>query len=56
MSPSGYEGNYVLVPRGRCTFEAKARSAQRLGAAGEASFYLFLRCLGDMATRHIYKT
>lgn len=31
---SGYENNYVLVPRGRCTFEAKARSAQRLGAAG----------------------
>ncbi|KAL7545547.1 hypothetical protein ACHAWF_008897 [Thalassiosira exigua] len=31
---SGYEGQYVLVPRGGCTFEAKARSAQRLGAAG----------------------
>ncbi|KAL7507629.1 hypothetical protein ACHAXN_004775 [Cyclotella atomus] len=25
---------YVLVPRGQCSFEAKARSAQRLGAAG----------------------
>eukprot|EP00578_Thalassiosira_sp_NH16_P024652 CAMPEP_0181092762 /NCGR_PEP_ID=MMETSP1071-20121207/9086_1 /TAXON_ID=35127 /ORGANISM="Thalassiosira sp., Strain NH16" /LENGTH=949 /DNA_ID=CAMNT_0023174953 /DNA_START=5 /DNA_END=2854 /DNA_ORIENTATION=- len=31
---SGYEGTYVLVPRGHCTFEAKARSAQRLGALG----------------------
>jgi len=31
---SGYELNYILVPRGHCTFEAKARSAQRLGAAG----------------------
>jgi len=25
---------YLLVPRGHCTFEAKARSAQRLGATG----------------------
>lgn len=25
---------YLLVPRGHCTFEAKARSAQRLGARG----------------------
>ena len=25
---------YLLVPRGHCTFEAKARSAQRLGAKG----------------------
>jgi len=31
---SGFEGNYVLVSRGKCTFEAKARSAQRLGASG----------------------
>mmetsp|Transcript_31204 Transcript_31204/g.57715 ORF Transcript_31204/g.57715 Transcript_31204/m.57715 type:complete len:845 (-) Transcript_31204:161-2695(-) len=31
---SGYEGSYMLIPRGHCTFEAKARSAQRLGAAG----------------------
>jgi len=31
---SGYEGGYILVPRGHCTFEAKARSAQRLGASG----------------------
>ena len=28
---SGYEDTYILVPRGHCTFEAKARSAQRLG-------------------------
>ena len=31
---SGMEGRFVLVPRGHCTFEAKARSAQRLGAKG----------------------
>lgn len=31
---SDYAGSYLLVPRGHCTFEAKARSAQRLGAAG----------------------
>lgn len=28
------DGRYVLVERGGCSFEAKARSAQRLGAAG----------------------
>ena len=33
-APGGYEGSYVLAPRGRCSFEAKARSAQRLGASG----------------------
>ncbi|KAL7542989.1 hypothetical protein ACHAXR_012286 [Thalassiosira sp. AJA248-18] len=31
---SGFEGSYILVERGQCTFEAKARSAQRLGASG----------------------
>lgn len=31
---SGFEDGYILVPRGQCTFEAKSRSAQRLGAAG----------------------
>ena len=32
---SGYENNYILVPRGgSCTFESKVRSAQRLGAVG----------------------
>ncbi len=31
---SGFEGAYVLVPRGRCSFESKARSAHRLGALG----------------------
>ncbi len=31
---SGYENNYILVPRGTCTFESKVRSAQRLGAVG----------------------
>lgn len=31
---SGMEGRFILVPRGHCTFEAKARSAQRLGAKG----------------------
>jgi hypothetical protein len=34
-SGGGFEGgSYVLVPRGRCSFESKARSAQRLGASG----------------------
>jgi hypothetical protein len=31
---SGFEGAYVLVLRGRCSFESKARSAHRLGALG----------------------
>ena len=31
---SGFEGSYIVVPRGECSFEAKSRSAQRLGAAG----------------------
>ncbi len=31
---SGFEGAYILVPRGRCSFESKARSAQHLGALG----------------------
>lgn len=31
---SGYENNYILVPRGQCTFESKVRSAQRLGSVG----------------------
>ncbi len=31
---SGFEGAYVLVPQGRCSFESKARSAHRLGALG----------------------
>jgi hypothetical protein len=31
---SGYENTYLLVPRGKCSFESKARSAQRLGASG----------------------
>ncbi len=34
MRLSGFEGAYVLVPRGRCSFESKARSAHRLGALG----------------------
>jgi len=32
---SGFEGGLMLlVPRGGCSFESKARSAQRLGASG----------------------
>ncbi len=31
---SGYEDTYLLVPRGKCSFESKTRSAQRLGASG----------------------
>jgi hypothetical protein len=31
---SGFEGAYVLVPRGRCSFELKAWSVHRLGALG----------------------
>eukprot|EP00956_Cyclotella_meneghiniana_P024267 scaffold48541_cov63-Cyclotella_meneghiniana.AAC.2 len=35
LSDMGYLYNrYVYVPRGSCSFEAKTRSAQRLGAAG----------------------